>query len=345
MTKYFRYFSYFLDIKCPSGRTIKSLLNLLQNRKQPQLTQSVPNLIMDLINKLYEFMIPMEDKEAEPTSLQFKIEQMHQAVMDRDREKIRNIAKDQSFIEQMEKKEDVEWLLKKSAPLHLAVSIGDVQLLFEVLAAGIPVNCVADFDVTPLHFAIMCCSSLFIMDTLFRAGANACMVCGINYLTAYQMALANGFDLIPRLLARSNCFQYWTNHLHVAALMGNVKLMKVLLLRKRLIKTVDYWDCEVAAPLHEAARRGRIDIVQMLLEAGFDVDAKARFQGIESTEVTALECAVASGQREMVGFLIDNGAKAVTFNYFTGYRSIFEFVQHREMDEMEEVLNEKLRTI
>ena len=55
-------------------------------------------------------------------------------------------------------------------------------------------------------------------------------------------------------------------------------------------------------PLHYAAESGHLDIMQVLLEAGADVNARTDHGG------TALMSAALQGQAETVKILLDNGA-------------------------------------
>lgn len=61
----------------------------------------------------------------------------------------------------------------------------------------------------------------------------------------------------------------------------------------------------MAAPIHEAARKGDVAKVRQLLEAGADINAQDQYEG------TPLNIAVAQGQTAVVQFLLDKGA-AVT---------------------------------
>eukprot|EP00959_Pyramimonas_sp_CCMP1952_P253692 5300243-Pyramimonas_sp.AAC.1 len=98
------------------------------------------------------------------------------------------------------------------------------------------------------------------------------------------------------------CFKRLTM-LHVAALEGNVKGVRILL---EAGAEVDVRSVDTLTPLHCAADTGNMEVMRLLVEMGADVNAKA---GLNMGHVTPLMVAACTGQDKAVRWLVEKGAK------------------------------------
>jgi len=103
--------------------------------------------------------------------------------------------------------------------------------------------------------------------------------------------------LRPYTIARTGAGEYAP--LHTAARLGRVNVVRLLLEKGANVDARNDWG---VTPLHQAATEGRVGVVRLLLEKGADVDARASFG------VTPLLFAASRGHVDVVRLLLEKGA-------------------------------------
>ena len=119
--------------------------------------------------------------------------------------------------------------------------------------------------------------------------------------------------------------------LHVAAIDGNVKQVKKLLADKHPVNMRDYggW-----TPLHEAANNGHHEVVQLLLQAGANINDN---EGEKTDGITPLHDACSNGHFDVIRVLLKNGAKVTLLtNYNETALDMFREWKKRSETELEE---------
>lgn len=97
--------------------------------------------------------------------------------------------------------------------------------------------------------------------------------------------------------------------LSAAAKLGNLEIANLLL---NAGSDINFHDVYVQSPLMAAAQEGHLDVVKFLAEKGADVDAVSDNHG------TALHCAAKGGHLEIVSYLLDQGANINAYIYREG---------------------------
>ncbi|KAJ5588159.1 hypothetical protein N7537_010837 [Penicillium hordei] len=191
--------------------------------------------------------------------------------------------------------------------LHWAAESGAVDLVDELLTAGVDFTLQDVYGETPLHYAAEN-DHIEIVQRLVQAGADvhATDFKRSNYRTPFDCANNNGYSLVARFLASCMGIEYGPNKtdvaygktkLHWAAESGAVDLVDEL-----LTAGVDFTlqDVYGETPLHYAAENGHLEIVQRLVQAGADVHA-TDFECRDHR--TPLDCATHNGHSSVAYFL------------------------------------------
>ncbi|RDK39595.1 ankyrin [Aspergillus phoenicis ATCC 13157] len=103
-----------------------------------------------------------------------------------------------------------------------------------------------------------------------------------------------------------------TTPLHAAARKGKEDIVKLLLDDGANVNAKGEVYGEKLTALHAASKAGHLGVVQALLDKGADVNAQCEYQG------TALKDALRYGKREIVQLLLDRGAWPVAGDAETG---------------------------
>ncbi len=180
---------------------------------------------------------------------------------------------------------------RKDNALHKAVMFGHYQAAKMLLEAGAKPNIKGLYGRTALHYAATKSNSRLVKILLdYKANPNI-----IN----------EGRETpLDELISTQR---------------PNLKSAKLLIEKSKLDHEDDYY----GSYLHQAAARGRVQIIDILLDAGMDINLK-NFQGL-----TALDIAIAEKNTETIKFLLKKGAK-ITKN---GYTNIFEaFVKSKDIE-------------
>jgi ankyrin repeat protein len=190
----------------------------------------------------------------------------------------------------------------QQTPLHIASHRGHVDVAKWLIAHGARVNATAYSGFTPLHLT----ERADIARALINAGADLDKRDNWGN-TALQFAAETQKQAVADVILASGC---------------KVDLITAIMLAKReLVKRMIHDDPSIArrpthgaslwgskSPLGLAAGKGDLEIVQLLLDAGADVN-EGTYMPNAGGKATALTMAVWAGNGEIVGLLLDHGAK------------------------------------
>ncbi|KAL8773526.1 MAG: hypothetical protein Q9209_001630 [Squamulea sp. 1 TL-2023] len=152
-----------------------------------------------------------------------------------------------------------------------AVKTGSISLLDILLTAGMDINIDLGYMGTPLLYATQLCHPVTYLASLFSRGADPA-----------RGSMGGGV---------------WSG-LAVAATCGDEEVVRLFLKHGAVI--------EGSGALREAAARGKLGVVKVLVEeGGAPVDGVG---GAEGNGRTALQAATSEGEREVVSFLVEKGA-------------------------------------
>jgi pectate lyase len=183
-----------------------------------------------------------------------------------------------------------------NTPLHLAAQGGHREVVEFLLSKDSDVNTrrtgypAGD---TPLHTAVRA-GNIDIVELLLRNGADT-DVKNESGQTPLDIALSrNRKDIIELLISKGAD----VSSVHLAAYIGDLAKVKAFIQEGIDINT----KVRQRTPLHYAAREGRTEIVELLLENGADVNAGAYLNR------TAAEFAMQGNHNEIVELLVSKGA-------------------------------------
>eukprot|EP00094_Tigriopus_californicus_P006606 TCALIF_06362-PA protein Name:"Similar to trpa-1 Transient receptor potential cation channel subfamily A member 1 homolog (Caenorhabditis elegans)" AED:0.12 eAED:0.12 QI:8/0.6/0.31/0.93/1/1/16/267/1355 len=232
-------------------------------------------------------------------------------------------------------------------PLHLACTIGSLEIVKLLLHRQATINCINSSYQTPLLVA-SAYNHVGIIEYLLKKGAKIEKRDRDNF-TPLLLAGAEGNAEAVEVLLKHGANIYAQDRedksiLYWAAAQNHYQAIEVLLKDKRSRKLLDACDRYDNSPLHASARKGYLDIVIALLEAGGDVDNKnedeqtplhlAAAEGRtrickeilkrdkfavndeDSDSNTALHLASIHGHSKVVAALIESGADIEARNYY-----------------------------
>ncbi|KAI3706592.1 hypothetical protein L6452_24448 [Arctium lappa] len=211
-------------------------------------------------------------------------------------------------------------------PLHLAAGAGHADILRLLLLKGVNVDTLTKDGNSALHLAVeerrRDCARL-----LLTSGANPDIRNSGRDETSLHIAVALGDDKMVKLLLQKGANKNIRNQSRqtaydVAAEHGHTRLFDALRLadslcvaaRKGEIRTVNRLidgrvtinakDQHGWTVLHRASFKGHVEVVQILMRNGADIDIDAR----DEDGYTALHCAVESGHVDVLELLVKRGA-------------------------------------
>jgi ankyrin repeat protein len=219
---------------------------------------------------------------------------------------------------QKEKREIVELLLDKGAhleeattnlqrrPIHIAAETGNPAIMQLLIDKGADIMALAYRDATPLHIAATS-GNIEVVKILHQAGAD------INRqdqdeLTALHLATLKGNLAIIEYLLKNGANPHtrgskFVAPLHLAVYEGDYEVVKKLLeLDKEPEAYIELEAENKARPLQIAAYKGHMNILNLLLDQGANMNAQ------DQDGYTALHWAVLQADTEVVKVLLDRGA-------------------------------------
>ncbi|KAF5296333.1 hypothetical protein FQA39_LY12550 [Lamprigera yunnana] len=197
----------------------------------------------------------------------------------------------------------------KHSCLHYAVKSGSEAIVLRILESGYNVDKVNADATTALHEAIYC-KNFNLVQLLIKHGANVNIeVQNESYLD--KAISCNMIDLVKMLLfkgARLHKINVGNNGtpLVKAVIENKRSIAKLLIENGADVHVRDIWGEYI---LHSAVRNGFDEIIEDILDSGFDIDKKS------DEEHTALRVAVHNGDIDVVELLISKGA-CITNDYY-----------------------------
>ncbi|XP_050390669.2 ankyrin-3 isoform X1 [Patella vulgata] len=180
--------------------------------------------------------------------------------------------------------------LKGETLLHGAVFGNNEEIVQMFVEAGCPVDVVNKDGQHPLHTAISTRSKYEIIKALIEAGSNLNLPEPTQKQTPLHEAICQHYTEAAILLIDSGCDLNVENDkrqtpLFKACEKGSNKVVQHILKQPALNKKPA--NATLVSPLHIACKQGFIHIVEMLVEAGYDIDM-LNFEGLSPFQ-TALQ--------------------------------------------------------
>ena len=185
-------------------------------------------------------------------------------------------------------------------PLHWAILSGHKNVVQLLISKGADVNRTDSNGITPLHGALIV-GNKEIEDILIAKGAGLNIYMDDHIPSWWDNEKGNK-EIREQLYKHLKNKQKEVELLCKAAKEGDIEKVKSLISKGAYVNIRDLRGC---TPLSEAAEQGYIDIMELLVAEGADVNADDTWR-----RGTPLYLAVLKGNKDVVQFLIDNGAKA-----------------------------------
>ncbi|XP_073254183.1 uncharacterized protein [Porites lutea] len=193
---------------------------------------------------------------------------------------------------------------EEQTPLHLAVEDGDINLAKLCLDKGANVNAHKVNMSTPLHLAANG-GDLDIVKMLIEHDANIEAKNASQETPLHRAAQFNRVEIVDYLLSRGAYIECRDKDkdspLLIAASKNHLETVKSLLARGADISAKDIDD---ATPIYRAAAEGCIETLEFLLKSG---KGKALVEEYDKYENTPLHVAAKKGYVRIVQLLLDNG--------------------------------------
>lgn len=191
----------------------------------------------------------------------------------------------------------------QETPLHVAVHRGRTEAVKWLLANKADVNAVAYNDFTPLHLA----EDGEIAKALIKAGAKLDLKDAWGS-TPLQMAAESEHKAVVDAILASG----YKLDLRTAVVLKKRDVVKQMLkddpkIAKQPTKGAGLWGCNT--PLGTAAGQKDRELVELLLDAGADINEGTRMPNAGMGKATALTNAVWAGDKDIVELLLKRGAK------------------------------------
>jgi ankyrin repeat protein len=254
----------------------------------------------------------------------------------------------------LERRADVNAIMPDgTSALHWAVRSGDLETAQLLIRAGANAKVADRHGVTPLSLACLNGNAVMIR-ALLDAGAPADSTDGQGEPALITASRTGNIEGVKLLLDRGAPVNVWDTHAGQTALMWAIRehhsdVVKLLLSRgadaKATTKVVSDFPPETGnlqgvgraqnlpkgvtpggmTPLIYAAREGTLDVVQMLLDAGVDVNAA------EANQTTPLLIAILNDHIDVATFLLEHGANLNAADGF-GRTALWAAVDMRNLD-------------
>ncbi|KAF7693907.1 ankyrin repeat and SOCS box protein 13a.1 [Silurus meridionalis] len=186
-------------------------------------------------------------------------------------------------------------------PVHEAASLGQVENLQVLVESGASVNAATVDNMTPLHDACIQ-NHPECVRVLLNAGAQVdvrtihgstplCHACASGSVESVRLLLEHGASVNPSLTALT------ASPLHEACIQGNPECVKLIISNGALLEA---FDIHFGMPLHAACSKAHLECALQLLNAGARVNATKFHE-------TALHHAARSGRTDLIELLVEFG--------------------------------------
>eukprot|EP01116_Phalansterium_solitarium_P010802 TRINITY_DN260_c0_g3_i3.p1 TRINITY_DN260_c0_g3~~TRINITY_DN260_c0_g3_i3.p1 ORF type:complete len:1209 (-),score=478.65 TRINITY_DN260_c0_g3_i3:113-3739(-) len=192
-----------------------------------------------------------------------------------------------------------------------------------LLRGGADPNYISEQGVSPMHLAALHDADLT-MNFLLRAGGMVNLVDMHGRMPLHCACLNGGHRLVKRLLETDGVLvgQSWSgpelSPLHIAAMLGKVQVVELLIKARA---DLDARDADGRTPLHWAATGDHAKVVRLLLDAGADVNAKDHYLATPLL-MTLKRSTLADYERSCVPLLVQKGAELDVTDTF-GHSTLF----------------------
>uniref|UniRef100_A0A673L546 Ankyrin 1, erythrocytic a n=1 Tax=Sinocyclocheilus rhinocerous TaxID=307959 RepID=A0A673L546_9TELE len=192
---------------------------------------------------------------------------------------------------------------KGNTALHIAALAGQEQVVTELVNYGANVNAQSQKGFTPLYMAAQE-NHLEVVKFLLDNGANQTIptelmdFCNDKSIGVTTPEFTRKSVLVTNSVSHDP-LQTGFTPLHIAAHYENLNVAQLLLNRGA---DVNFMPKNGITPLHIASRRGNVIMVRLLLDRGAKIDAKTK------DELTSLHCAARNGHVRIIEILLDQGA-------------------------------------
>jgi ankyrin repeat protein len=185
-----------------------------------------------------------------------------EAVTFNDVTKIRMLCKNRSLINQTN-----DYL---ATPLHIAAISGSVEIISLLLENNADLTPKGEYDLLPLHFASFK-GHIAATELLIERGSDIAAKTTTGKTPLYLAVENNKRDMVDcltRKLTTSQIDSADTENftpLHIAALNGNVEIVKLLLAKGANVHAKGLYDMQ---PIHFAATKGHKEVLKILIQNG-----------------------------------------------------------------------------
>uniref|UniRef100_A0A673JX64 Rab GDP dissociation inhibitor beta-like n=1 Tax=Sinocyclocheilus rhinocerous TaxID=307959 RepID=A0A673JX64_9TELE len=188
-------------------------------------------------------------------------------------------------------------------PVHEAASLGRALQLKQLIEAGASVNIVSVDNFTPLHDAYTPpCKNSFMTISLktvcvqvdvrtIHGSTPLCHACTAGSIESVKLLVDHGASVNPSLTALT------ASPLHEACIRGNPDCVKLMIDKGALLEAFDIY---FGTPLHAACAKAHFDCALLLLNAGAKVNATKFHE-------TALHHAARAERVDLVELLVEFG--------------------------------------
>lgn len=187
---------------------------------------------------------------------------------------------------------------EKMTPLHAACVTGQYQVVEWLLKNKANVHAKASMGMTPLHFTCVEKTPVNVIGALIANGADINATCDNGMTPIHFAASCDKLDSLKYLVKkggnlRARCFMGQSVLDYAARGDDGVKTLKYLISETGVI-----WDCDLCSPLYQAVKRGRLDMVELIMNNGGVVN------GCVAATETPLHIAAERGDADMVKLLL-----------------------------------------
>uniref|UniRef100_A0A671R2J8 Ankyrin-1-like n=1 Tax=Sinocyclocheilus anshuiensis TaxID=1608454 RepID=A0A671R2J8_9TELE len=193
---------------------------------------------------------------------------------------------------------------KGNTALHIAALAGQEQVVTELVNYGANVNAQSQKGFTPLYMAAQE-NHLEVVKFLLDNGANQTIPTEDGF-TPLAVALQQGHENVVALLINHGTKgKVRLPALHIAARNDDTRTAAVLLQND---PNPDVLSKTGFTPLHIAAHYENLNVAQLLLNRGADVNFMPKVFKYKLDELTPLHCAARNGHVRIIEILLDQGA-------------------------------------
>jgi len=214
----------------------------------------------------------------------------------------------------------------KQTALHIAASIGYIDIIKFLLEEGADAQIKDDSDMIPLHLAVLYKHTNIVKLLLAKSGKLSAKILDDVYSVASMMSIDDCSEIVELIseaqrltFIRESSPNISETDKPYAKLIKNASIGNIDGVKSALKEGADInaLDDDTGSALLWAAMKGHKDIVSLLVENGVDVNLQNEYKW------TALMTACGNGYLEIVKILLENGADVNVKNSVNSTALIF----------------------